>query len=533
MPDRFRVVEYGPESLARLIAERPNRPSDFSSDRFSGKLHLEYFREYFKILGARSIVVENDYVDRDFLEDFASYYVRCFQSYARKCSRLHFFDTPISEESFRNLLSATESDLTPELLQAHYLGFIVIKPLPETIIGRSCVKAYPDADGRRSFPAIRRYRTNLFGIELSVDSLAFQEQDTVAAACATSTLWSIFQGTGELFHHTIPSPVEITKAATAHSPVLSRVFPNKDGLTGEQMAHAITNVGLEPLLAGFADETTLKAAMYAYLRARIPLAFVIALVDVATGIENGLGLHAVAVTGYSLAQTDPAPSQEDTFRLRATRIDKIYVHDDQVGPFARMTFQRTPLPLRMRPEGPEFCLSTSWKSGAGAGGEVIAIPHLLLVPLYHKVRIPFEVVHDHVFRFHQFLDLLRANGVLPQSVPTDIEWDIFLTTVNEVKSSLLRGDGLSGEDRVGILTEEMPRFLWRATLIGEGAVLIDLLFDATDIEQGGFFIRAIEHDAALSATLRSVTRVPEIVEHFGTTPEWCILNWFGRQQELS
>jgi hypothetical protein len=50
------------------------------------KLHAEYFREYFAEIEARTIVVEQEYVDHDFLEDFAAYYARCFASYSRYCT---------------------------------------------------------------------------------------------------------------------------------------------------------------------------------------------------------------------------------------------------------------------------------------------------------------------------------------------------------------------------------------------------------------------------------------------------------------
>src|SRR5262249_17736969 len=98
-------------------------------------------------------------------------------------------------------------------------------PLPRTIVGRTCLKTYPH-DSRRDFPITRDYEANLFGMPLRVESLAFQEQDSVAAACATSALWSAFHGTGKQFQHPIPSPVEISKAATAHLPLDTRTFPN-------------------------------------------------------------------------------------------------------------------------------------------------------------------------------------------------------------------------------------------------------------------------------------------------------------------
>jgi len=104
-----------------------------------------------------------------------------------------------------------------------------------------------DAAGRR-YPITRRYKANLFGWDLEVNSLAFLEQDKVVGACSTSALWSVLQGTGVTFHHHIPTPVEITQSATLYIPPIppeTRHFPN-NGLTVPHMAQAIKQVDLVP-----------------------------------------------------------------------------------------------------------------------------------------------------------------------------------------------------------------------------------------------------------------------------------------------
>ena len=114
-----------------------------------------------------------------YLGDYAEYYVRCFRDYPRKYVRLHFFRLAFSSEDFENCLLGKSGQADHESLQTDYLGFIVLKPLPRTIIGRTCLVTYP-GEGRRHFPATRCYAANLFGLSLKVHhSLAFQEQDSV------------------------------------------------------------------------------------------------------------------------------------------------------------------------------------------------------------------------------------------------------------------------------------------------------------------------------------------------------------------
>src|SRR5438105_2035940 len=127
MTAAFEVHPYTIAELLRLVAEKANAEAAL----VGAKRHLTYFEGYFATLGARIIVVENDYVDRDYLEDFAGYYVRCFHTYGRTCARLHFFACDFTTTDFDALLSGGAAVFSSGDLQAHYLGFIVVKPLPQ------------------------------------------------------------------------------------------------------------------------------------------------------------------------------------------------------------------------------------------------------------------------------------------------------------------------------------------------------------------------------------------------------------------
>ena len=525
MANQLEVCDYNIASLRQLIADK----SGSSEDVIGNKLHHHYFEGYCNDIGVRTIVVENDYIDHDFLEDFSAYYVRCFSSYRRVCTRLHFFSIQFTQNDFEQYLeSSVDAVISTDSLQQAYLGFVVIKPLPQTVIGRTCLKTYPPED-RRYFPIVRSYPANLFGTELTVESLAFQEQDQVVAACATSALWSVFQGTGKRFQHTIPSPVEITRAATERLPIETRILPSQ-GLSTAMMAHAIRNVGLEPYLVNVSDEYVLKSTVYAYLRGCIPMILGIELWDTSNDPQRSMGFHAVAITGFSLGCDMTIPIGDTQFSLRASRIDKLYVHDDQVGPFARMVFDGIKITVGLNNSGDNLSsssLSTSWIGSNGRIGGARALPSILLIPLYHKIRIPFGVIHDAVVSFDAFIESLRDS--LPVPVDERIEWDIYLTTNNDLKTEILKSSSMSGKYYGELLLEGMPRFLWRATALHNNEPLMDLVFDATDIEQGPFFVRAIEYDKNLSLFLRVVSKINAIEQIYSTTAEWKIIKWFKEQ----
>ncbi|GAG27512.1 unnamed protein product, partial [marine sediment metagenome] len=166
------------------------------------------------------------------------------QKYVARCVRLHFFLDELDEGILRGHLSRPRSEVEADLNE-RYLGFLVVKPIPHTFVGRTCLRTYDPDGGRRFYPPTRKCDASLLGLALQVESLAYQEQDTVAAACATSALWSVLHATALLFQHKVYTPVEITRSATEKFPTFGRIFPNA-GLTPAQIAAAIRGVGLEP-----------------------------------------------------------------------------------------------------------------------------------------------------------------------------------------------------------------------------------------------------------------------------------------------
>lgn len=342
---------------------------------------------------------------------------------------------------------------------------------------------------------------NLFGLRLSVTTIAFQEQDTVVAACATSALWAAFQGTGVLFHHGIPSPVEITRAATAYSDEETRTFPSV-GLSAAQMAQAIRSVSLEPYLVQAKDRHALTSAVFGYVAGHIPALLLGELWEV-SGRER-VGLHAVAVLGYSLGLPASLPLPTGTL-LRSSRINKIYAHDDQVGPFARMDV-----------DGDQ--LRTSW-----GNGQFVFRNSRLLVPLYNKVRIPFGTIQNAVLSLDVVIEMLRQHLNLFQN---RLEWEINITLGNDIKKEALALP-LTDDGKMDVVLTHFPRFVWRARALDGTTPVLDLLFDATDIAQGELFLRPIEYHCDLGECLRFVGGRPGFIQFCRDQVARNVLKWYA------
>ncbi len=478
LPENWQVFEFDPDRLFEAL--RNEHFLRNKSNRF-----LQDLTQYLVDQRCSVFVVEHEYIDRDFLDEFAVYYVRCFRPYQKKCRRLHFFQGDYAK-SLREVLNGEPhaKALGQKLAdQRAYLGFMVVKPLPTAIIGRTVLRPPQGHTSSGDEPeegtvirCHRRYTANLAGIDLSLDAVAFQEQDSVVAACATSALWSAFHSTAGEFGHALATPFEITEMATRYLQI-SRNIPS-EGLTIEQMCHAITEVGLEPELRDVWDrgrrgatEGTylypLLSAAYGYLRGGIP---VLLAVDV-----RGQGKHAITLLGYSLSPKGPGFDEiqmwnpKARFRTRGSRIVRFFAHDDQTGPYA----SHDVLPGSTYEGEPHYPLELGTRWLKPDRSKTTIVPISMVVPVYHKIRVPYSTIIPPITHLNAPLRKALDN--------TDIEWDIFLTSVNAYKREIASSPALKSAARSPILTMQHPRFIWRARVLAGGREACEFLADATDM----------------------------------------------------
>ncbi|MBO9681951.1 MAG: hypothetical protein J7502_04680, partial [Flavisolibacter sp.] len=367
------VLRFNDDTLAESLANRYTTP-----DVIKSKNHFSYFKYYLGPSGicAKTIVIEDQYISKDYFNDYASYYSLCFEPYPKFCRRVHFFSSSFNTEEFEKAL--TESS---EEFWQHYLGFVVVKPIPVNAIGFTVLKTYEagkDMHGRY-FWGLKTYTVHLFGREIKVESLAFQEQDRVLAACATTSIWSMLNKVTGDSHPVYRSPSQITNDADKISPDGSRLFPNK-GLNVLQICQAILSSGLVsevkqpdmkriPTGQRVFSGSLLKQMLRAYSGIGIPIILVI---QVPT--PNGYRSHAITVSGFR--QESPGSYQQSKNTLWvADNIATIYAHDDQWGPFTRIKFL-------------DDGIVTKWTENHANGDPTFVIA--AVVSLFPKIRISYE-----------------------------------------------------------------------------------------------------------------------------------------------
>lgn len=329
----LRTAPFSRESLSQEL--------DCERDDHEVSHTVEYLAAYLAYLDASSMLVEEHYIDRHYLEEFSQYYARSFNAPQPWCTRVHFFkqfDATQLDAAFDGAYASVEARAAAEnALRPHYLGYVVRRPLPHASVGRTVLKTYP-VEGRRHYDVVRPYEVNVCGLDLRVDGLAYQQQDGGAAVCASTSLWSALQQVAHLAGHRTPTPHAITEAA--RSP-----FPASTGLDMRQMATALSNLGYgADVLTPSTNRAAFRALLVTCIASRLPVILLIAKKE-PTGAGTDAGEitpgHAVCITGYSDPQTIiEVPPQRlaeppvRPIRSRDASLEIIYVHDDNLGSHA-------------------------------------------------------------------------------------------------------------------------------------------------------------------------------------------------------
>lgn len=440
-------------------------------------------------------MVEEKYVDGGYLADYTNFYATVFARFDRFCKRVHFFSTDFDEARFAKYLLRDAPATEMETFVDSYLGFVVVRPLPQAIIGRTVVRTFPtyDGDDERRFCAVVDTDVNLFGVRLKVkDSLPFQQQDSVVAACATVALWSAFFRTSEMFGTPALRPAAITRAATAVV-FQERALPST-GLTLEQMCEAVRVNGLEPEVFTLDNA---KVPVLSWLRSYIEIGIPIIL-----GLKTNQGLHAVTVVGYRLSSTTQIPRElQGSYHEApsiARRIKALYCHDDNFGPFAKFEVMSDPTDGRVRLTSPDY-------ETADAPG-ILDFDNVV-VPVYEKIRLGFPAVQTWVTVLDKALLAILRDDLLDTR-----EWDVALTTNDAFKDSV-QSAPIEDAIKLRLLTEAEPRFMWQMALSTAEGEAFRLYADATAFERSFPFRRAMIIDRQLvvsaSAILRAMAETEE------------------------
>lgn len=444
---------------SKLVSFRPATEAEW--DQFAAHLNRGQPNQLLQSLvralhraGAKSVVLELVYIDRDFSAAYAAFYATLFRPYPKHCARAHFFGDDVAEAVGRGEpaeVIAALQDAAPS-----YLGNVVVRPLQHAPVSSAHLSAAALANGPHNEIGVRStFKFHLMGVELSVEAMPLTQQDTRTGACAQATMWMA----GRHFHNRHGSPwfslPDITSVALNPADnIITRSLPaGSDFLTPDNMVRALRSMGRHPVM--FAPDPMPDGAKWLTVD---PAAIVTRYVD--SGIPVILGLqkddeaigHAVVAVG--LART-AVPLGLKPWATTSSYVTTFLVHDDQRGAYCELP-----------------------ADGDAAGDYPFRFSRdirFLIVPLPEKVFVTAEVAE--LIAVDCLNNVSRERVRLAQTVEgIGVDWNVdddfydrvtagqlvsrtYLTHGWKYKARMLR-NGVSDRLARELLFSEFPRYVW-------------------------------------------------------------------------
>ncbi len=277
-----------------------------------------------------AILVEHDYIDKDYRSTFYNFYAKMGRPYRQDCVRLHFFDKDVS---------FTESPLDlkgPDLwLEQHYFGYIVLRPTIAATLGRSLLSPRIRI-GARGNAIQSRHKVHLLGYTLSVWGFPSMAQHADIAVCAHVSCWAILRHYSEQYvQHRELLVHDITRLATPLDP--GGLTPSL-GLNLYEAERIFQAAGCYPLMIvrewdedseEWVDDDNFFAQMLSYLDSGFPL-----FVSLRSEAMNNEG-HAIVLAGYSWRHGSPG-SREGCSHVWSL-VDGLLAVDDNMLPYSSVS----------------------------------------------------------------------------------------------------------------------------------------------------------------------------------------------------
>jgi hypothetical protein len=297
----------------------------------------ERLLESLESAGCTTFVTEEEYVDLDYKSGFSRFYYMHHSDTKRRCRRIHYFSDTVSHDDLY---------LMSDKVKATYLGYSVIRPLPEHVTGRSVLdkkvlqKMFPGRyiNEERFLPCAASHRVSIAGNQIKFLGVPWMQQDRLVAACASAAIWTANWHMCHMYPADFSryTTTEITDFAVRFSLATGRSMPT-DGLALEQMISALKAMGYEPFLRNSGTAVDCRRNVYHYVESGIP---VIAIIAFPVG-ETSLEYHAVTLVGHTLNRSQPVVKRK-SLRVGPRQVYTSYAsdfvprfiaQDDSGGPF--------------------------------------------------------------------------------------------------------------------------------------------------------------------------------------------------------
>ncbi|MFP3975831.1 MAG: hypothetical protein ACOC6S_01735 [Chloroflexota bacterium] len=493
-----------------------------------------------KLSLCQTVLVEHGYFDQDYIDSVSTFYSKMFKGVERLCTRLHFFSTKLKNSDVAGFRAL-------ERLQDYYLGFSIKRPLETKILGRSAIRPRRDEPETEFHTCKADMPVNVAGSTLFAKAAPYMEQDSRVQTCSSVAIWV----STTIIAHALDYPKYTTSQIMDYATrdiTGTRVGPT-EGLTYEQMMHALKIMGYEPIIFDETDPFEALYEVYCYIESELPPILLLTL-------PNGT-YHAITALGHGHKRplrraTHITVESQGSTTLKYFRSSEwvpfFYVHDDQRGIYRRLKFLRAN-PARLRQKinalhknvglSPEISVDLkqwhcpiSIETNSTLGNtpkESIANLWGVIVPLPKGVTLNHTEAEG------------KAVGIIPRcaarcglELPDDLVLRCYLTPSNRYKSALGQRDDMGSFVRIFYQGKPMPKYLWviemstaklmNTARLDELRVRGELLLDASsnpwptdfvafhwvDDENKGHLLTMSQDDISIEEALSDVWHGPDV-----------------------
>lgn len=540
----YEILPYSIDVVCASINDFTDTPiSIIRRKRFICYLN-SYINHFSKAEDDVSIFIEKKYIDRSYMQDYSDYYVKCFNHYKRDCIRIHFFNCAAEDLNSINCFDDSCAEKIEEIKES-YLGFIVIRPIPSTFIARACLRRYENSDDNRGHYIIsRNIKTHLLGLDFSVETVPFIEQDRVLSVCATSALWSFFNAHENVDKNQIPSPYQITTTALNLNAV-SIVAPDQmdSGLTIDMMCNCLKSLGLVPQFFEIKEEN--KAFFYellhVFVSSGIPVILGLTVYDDKPNKKpekkENKGLHAVVVLGDELGDTVNFPKSGFKFLTKTEKLTKLYIHDDRIGPYARLEYKDGDWNLPYDKHLSNDVHETEYYE-----------PTDIVIGLYPKIRLPFATVWNFAYYLNENIKELfsvhhntnKKDKETAKSGFENILWDFKLEDGSDLKRRIRNSDILL-DCKKEFLGRSLPHYCWVVKAYMLNQIVFEIVLDATEVSQGKYVTDVLYYKPAAKSIFNGLktyfdkgikddggNAFSDLIQH----GLWPLYKWFNPEPDI-
>lgn len=398
----------------------------------------------------KTLLVEREYIDKDYRNAYSAHYSKKFQAYSTRCVRVHAFDVEVREADVFGL-PATSSlpgrleeicrqSKTPVYPRSSpgYMGYVVLRPTPYSRVGRCLLD--PRKTGKhelRTGWCLANYSASVMGHELEVAAFPHQAQDAEVHTCAETAVWALFRYLSQRYRqYKEHYPYDVSLLADGSTG--RRLFPSR-GLTMDQIASMFGRSGLGAELYLPSNDVQHPAQDEVWTGSRRKSAVDDLIQYFCIYLESGLppivGLPGHAVVANGLVYSDkPLGRRKGRVIPAADFVSAVVVNDDNWHPY--QSLHRSIADARTSPSG--FALRDV---------------DSLVVPMPEKVMLAAEDAEELIAEY--FALFLDATTVAP--LDERLVRRTVLTSTNNYKACQLRnGDAVSAF----LASFPMPHFVW-------------------------------------------------------------------------